>query len=186
MNWGECYLDHFSRYFHSPIAREVFSQDPDEHTIQILAYDHVFNSCRLFASLGASHYANELGNVAEIIVPVDDGWNLVPTLIANALFCMVQEEIHIGWGVAVSGLGKINADIARRFGKEALYLTNLYGLPEGASEVSCNGQHGRLYLGIFISGAEYRLFIENGATILESALEDKQVDPYHLARGSVV
>lgn len=186
MNWGECYFDHFVKYFRTPVAREVFTQDPEEHTIQILAYDKVFAGCRLFASLGLSHYQEAVGSVGEIIVPADDAWDVVPGLVANTLFYMVQERIHIGRGVAVAGLAKVNAAFARRFGKGALYFTNAYGLPEGSEEVLCNGQRGSLYLGVFLTDTEYRLFLDQGAEGLESALESRQVDPYHLARISVV
>jgi hypothetical protein len=186
MNWGECYFDHFARYFRDPVAREVFAQGPEEHTIQVLAYDKVFEGCRLFASLGLSHYAEDVGQVAEIFVPADDGWDVVPGLVANALFYMVQKEIHIGWGVAVGGLDKVDPVFTRRFGKQALYLTNAYGLPEGSGEVLCNGLRGSLYLGLFLADAEYRLFLDEGAKGLEKALESKQVDPYHVARASIV
>lgn len=185
MNWGACYFDHFTRYFQSPVTREVFSQEPEEHAIQILAYDNVFDGCRLFASLGLSHYAEELGKVAEIIVPVDDAWDAVPSLMANALFYMIQENMRIGWGVAIAGLGRVDSAFTGRFGKEALYLTNVYGLPDGSEEVTCEGRRGSVYLGAFITDAEYRLFLDRGAEGLESAFERQRVDPYHLARSAV-
>ena len=185
MNWGTCYFDHFTSYFHSPVTREVFSQDPNEHAIQILAYDNVFEGCRLFASLGLSHYAEEVGKVAEIIVPVDDGWDTVPSLVANALFYMIQENMRIGWGIAIGGLGEVDRAFTRRFGKEALYITNIYGLPDGSEDVTCEGRRGSLYLGTFIADVEYRLFLDQGAEGLESAFERQHVDPYRLARSAV-
>jgi hypothetical protein len=184
MNWGACYLDHYAKYFGAPVAREVFSQDPDESTIQILAHDGVFKGCRVFSSLGLSHYADDVGSIAEVIVPVDDGWDAVPRLVANALFHMVKEQMAIGWGVAIGGLRRVDPNFSRRYGKEALYLANVYGLPVGAEKVSCEDRKGSLYLGIFLAESEYRLFLEGGAEALEAALERNKVDPYHLSRST--
>lgn len=189
MSWGDCYFDHFGKHFRAPIGREVFAQDPNEPvepTIQILSYDNVFKGCRLFASLGLTHYVEAVGKVAEIIVPADDAWELIPGLMANALFYMVQEKMGIGWGVAIARLDNVNGAFARRFGKSALYITNPFGLPKGVEEVTCSGQHGSLYEGLFLAEAEYRFFLEHGAERLEAVLEASVIDPYHLARAPVV
>src|SRR5947209_16337544 len=100
-NWGECYFDHYETFFSELTDRSIFEQDPESPSIQVLAYDQVFPDCRVFASLGLSHYAQELGKVGEVVVPVDDGWNDVPTLLANALFYMIQNRISLGWGIAI-------------------------------------------------------------------------------------
>lgn len=189
MSWGDCYFDHFSKYFRVPIGREVFAQapdEPDEPTIQILSYDKVFKDCRLFASLGLTHYVDAVGKVAEIIVPADDAWELIPGLMANALFYMVQEQMRIGRGIAIARLDNVNGVFVHRFRKNALYITNPFGLPKGVEEVTCGGQRGSVYLGLFLSEAEYRFFLEHGAERLEGALEADAIDPYHLARASVV
>lgn len=74
----------------------------------------------------------------------------------------------------MAGLDKADAAFTSRFGKVALYITNAHRLPEGSLEVHCNGQSGSIYLGVFLSDAEYRLFLEQGAEGLEKALEGKQ------------
>jgi hypothetical protein len=189
VSWGDCYFDHFGRYFRAPVAREVFAQasdEPDPPTIQILSYDNVFEGCRLFASLGLTHYAETVGEVAEIIVLADDAWEQIPGLMANVLFYMVQERMRIGWGMAIARLDNVDGAFTRRFGKSALYITRPFGLPKGAEEVTCGGQRGSVYLGVFLEEAEYRLLLDHGAERLEAVLEASAVDPYHLTRASVV
>ncbi len=129
MNWGASYYDHLERLFRSPISRETFSQEPDEPTIQVLAYDRVFPRCRVFASLGLSHYARQVGRVAEVYLAVDDGWTEAGAILANALFYVIQNELPIGWGMAVGGVGAVTPAFAQQFAKTALYFTNPFGLP---------------------------------------------------------
>src|SRR5437773_304365 len=101
-NWGEVYFDHFGRFLGKPVAREVFAQDVRQPRIQVLGYDGIFGGCRAFCSLGLSRYAEDVGRVAEVLVPVDEAWDSVPYLVANALFAIVQNRsMGIGRGVAI-------------------------------------------------------------------------------------
>ncbi|MBX7136248.1 MAG: suppressor of fused domain protein [Fimbriimonadaceae bacterium] len=186
MNWGACYLDHFAKWFRAPVARSVFEQGPYDPSIQVLSFDGVFEGCRVFATLGLSHYSADIGRVAEIVIPVDDEWAIVPGLVANVLFHMIQTRQHIGRGVAVSGLDRIDPSFCQRVGKRALYLTDIYGLPAGAERVICDGQSGALYLGLFISRGEYEMFRRDGAEGLEGEFERRGVDPYSVGRPSAV
>ncbi len=186
MTWGQCYFDHFERLFRAPVERAVFEQSADEPSIQVLSFDGVFGGCRVFATLGLSHYPAELGRVAEVIVPVDSEWSAVPTLMANTFFHMIQTRQRIGRGVAISGLARIDPSFSHRAGKDALYFTDIYGLPAGSERVSCNGQSGGVYLGLFLSRVEYDLFRRRGAEGLEAAFERHAVDPYFLGRSSAV
>ena len=186
MNWGECYFDHFGKLFRTAVAREKYSQGPDEHSIQVLAYDGVFQGCRVFASLGLTHYSEQVGQIAEVYLPADAAWDRVPALLANALFYVVQEGMHIGWGIGIGGVGNLSPEFEREYGKTALYVTSPFGLPEGAALVKCNGEQGRLYVAVFITGEEYEFFLMHGAERLEEVMQEKAVDPYSLARPSCV
>ncbi len=186
MNWGASYYDHLERLFRSPISRETFSQEPDEPTIQVLAYDRVFPRCRVFASLGLSHYARQVGRVAEVYLAVDDGWTEAGAILANALFYVIQNELPIGWGMAVGGVGAVTPAFAQQFAKTALYFTNPFGLPPGAADVYADGERGSLYLALFISEPEYQAFLREGAEGFERILQSRRVDPYALARPSAV
>ena len=186
MNWGERYIDHYEQWFRAPVTRRIYSQESDDHSIQILAYDRVFEGCRLFASLGLTHYADEVGQVAEVYLPVDADWERAPAVFANALFYIVQEAMSIGRGVGIGGVGTLSPDFEREFQKEALYITNPFDLPDGASVIECDGKQGRLYEAFFISKKEYDYFLMYGAEKFEDMIQERALDPYKLARPSCV
>jgi hypothetical protein len=185
-NWGECYFDHFGRFLGSPCDRSVFERNDGSPRIQLLAYDNVFPNCRVFATLGLSHYADVLGQVGELIVPVDQRWDEVPYAVASVLFHMVGSGIALGWGVAVEGVDCILPDFARFSKKVALYITLPFGMPKEFGEVSCGEEVGRVFVGFFITRAEFELFCDKGARVLERTLEEHRVDPYSVTRASAV
>lgn len=184
--WGECYFDHFVKFFGNPSGRMVFEQDAASPSIQVLSFDNVFQGCRVFATLGLSHYADELGCLGEVVAPADGGWNEIPTVLANALFHMVQHRMRIARGVAVGGVGRIRPRFAMSSQKTALYLTSPFGMPTGFEDVSCDGQIGQIYLGFLISEAELKYFAENGAEAFEDLIESKDVDPYNVMRATAI
>jgi hypothetical protein len=179
---GECYLDHYERFFKSPTTRNVFEQDNNSPSIQVLAYDNVFSGCRVFASLGLSHYSEELGQVGEVIVPVDEGWDDVPFLLANSLFYMIQQRMALGWGITINCIENICPEFVNAFQKPALYFTHPFGLPTEFSEVEYDGVFGHLYLGLFISNRELDYFLKHGAGQFEDVLQSSDIDPYNLRR----
>jgi hypothetical protein len=180
------YFDHFDRVLGKPVAREVFAQDPRQPKIQVLGYDGIFGGCRAFCSLGLSRYAEDVGRVAEAFAPVDDGWDAVPRMLANALFAVVQSPtMQMGRGVAI-GLAGISADFVRTYGKAALYFTVPFGVPPGFAEVSNDGDKGLVYLGAFITQQEYDYFADRGAESFEDMLEHKGADLFHLRRPSAI
>lgn len=182
--WGACYFDHFVRFLGPPAGRTVFEQNSASPSIQILSFDNVFADCRVFATLGLSHYSAELGNVGEVFAPVDNCWNDLPAVLANALFYMVQHNLRLGSGIAIEGIRSIHPQFALKSQKAALYLTNPFGMPIGFETVSCGSETGRIYLGFLLSEAEMQYFSQNGADAFESLIESKNVDPYHLKRAS--
>jgi hypothetical protein len=119
-------------------------------------------------------------------MPVDAAWDRVPALLANALFYVVQEGIHIGWGIGIGGVGKLSPDFEREFQKAAIYLTRPYDLPDGSSVVECDGKQGSLYMAFFLTRTEYEFFLMHGAERFEQLFQEKAVDPYHLARTTCV
>ena len=186
MNWGECYFDHYSKFFGEPVVRRAFEPFGSQWSLQVLEYAKVFAGCRVFATLGLSHYSRELGGVAEVIVPSDDGWDDVPPLLANALSLAIREEIPILRGTSIGGVGHISPLFGARFSKEAIYLTRPHNLPEGALAVKCGHEMGKLLLGMFLSAEEAALLWADGPDALEDALEAGGADPFHLLRDSVV
>jgi hypothetical protein len=186
VQWGQYYFDHYEKHLRNLTGQSVFRQDDQSPSIQVLWYDKVFSGCRVFATLGLSHYSNSLGKVAEILVSVDSGWTDIPYLVANVLFYIVQHQMKLGWGMGVSGLGTINPDFAKMYNKEALYITNPSAFPEVLSHVRCNGATGDILMGLFLSKSEYAYFEQHGADKLEELLDMKEVDPFSLERPSVI
>jgi hypothetical protein len=183
---GECFLDHFQRAFGEPVAREVFEQEGFPATIQVLSYDRVFKGCRLFCSLGLSHYEGSVGSLGEVYTVVDDGWPAIPCLLANSLFYMVQTRLALDQGTVVGGIENLHPRFSVEFGKTALYITNPYGLPAGSEYVDCSGTRGHVFLGLFISEAERIFLRSHGASVFEDVLEREGVDPYVLRRKDCV
>jgi hypothetical protein len=185
-NWGESYYQHFEKFFGEPTTRFVFSQEFNAPSIQILGYENVFSKCRVFCSLGLSHYVGFVQSVGEIFVPCDAAWDLVPEVVANAVFYLVNEKMPLGWGIAISGIRSISPEFAELTGKEAMYFTNPFGLPPEFSVVNESNAQGRIYLGIFVTKNEYDYFCDNGAERFEQIMKSKNVDPYDVLRQSVI
>ncbi len=187
-DWGECYFDHFSKFCGDPIGRRVFEQDSAMPSIQILYYDNVFENCRVFCSLGLSHYFLELRELAEVVLVVDESWDDVPYILSNVLFFMIKEHITLGKGVSISGIRKLNPNFTKKFDKAALYFSKPQGFPTGFETVKCVGckNAGTVYSASFISQEEHNFFCEHGADDFEERLEFKEVDPFYLRRLSSV
>ena len=160
--------------------------DQTSPSIQLLAYDGVFTGCRVYTSLGLSHYSSELGGVNEIVVAVDDLVQDVPHVVANALFYLVKNRLKLGWGVAVDGIEYIRPSFARKYQKNALYFTRLFDLPSECASVKSENGCGALLSAFFISKPEFDFFAKHGAERFESLLENQSLDPYHLARMSIL
>jgi antitoxin YqcF len=186
IHWGECYYDHFTQFLGSPVDREIFRQDDSSPSLQVLAYDGVFKDCRVFCSLGLTHYSTNLNRIAEISLPVDDAWEDIPYLLANALFFMIQKNISVGWGISISGIEHISPQFTATFEKTAIYLTRPFGFPDGFSKVRCHQEIGNVYLATFISAAEHIFFQQHGARQFEALMISKDVDPFSLRRPSCV
>lgn len=185
-NWGECFLQHFIRFMSDPVNRAIFRENSDGPAIQILAFDGVFPGCRVFSSLGLTHFEEMIGRVAEVFVPVDSAWDDAPELIANALFFVVQQRMEMGCGTCVGGLEVLCPDFVQHFRKTALYFTRPYSVPEQFSTVTCAGRKGALLSGVFISREEREYLMAHGRDDFEDLLAKADVDPYHLARKSII
>jgi hypothetical protein len=127
-----------------------------------------------------------MGGVAEVCLPVDDGWDDVPYILASALFFMAKNRMSVGWGVSIGGIEQISPQFANNFNKSAIYFTNVFDLPNDFGKVKCDNGTGSVYLAMFISETERAFFKQNGAEKFETLLEDKHVDPFALSRLSSI
>ncbi len=184
-NWGECYLDHFEKYLGQPVGRAVFEQNSTTPRIQIFSFDGILGGCRAFCSFGLSRYASLVGEIAEVFMPVDDGWDQTPILLADTLFYIVQHNMRMGWGISI-GFGSTNPEFSSRFNKTAIYITTPFGVPESFSGVRCGPEIGLVYLAFYVTAAEHRCFEDHGAVEFERILHERNPDVFHIARLSSV
>ena len=188
-DWGQCYMNHFKSYFGDPVAKRDFGQNTTSPPIRILTFDDVFEGCQVFCSLGFAQYAEVVGTVSEALIAVDDGWDDVPTLLANALFGIVQHSMHFGAGVVIQGLENIQPQFADVYQKTGLFFTTTYTistLPESIGQVACNGNQGGLHAGYFISPEEILYWETHKSARFEKLLGEEKIDLLHLRRQSVV
>ena len=184
-NWGKAFYENMVHYLGNPVARETFQQNQADPLIQVLTFEKVFPECKVFCSLGASHYPAVLGGPAEVILPCDDGWDVAEGLLANCIFFLVQNRMALGRGVAIA-VNRIAPGFAERFEKVAIYFTNPFGLPQEFSIVNKSGEVGHMYLAFFITKPEYDFFCDRGAEQFEALLEREEADPLNLTRPSSV
>lgn len=184
--WGEAYFDHYEQYLGRLVERKIFEPFAGDRKIQILAYDGAVPGCRIFASLGLSHYAEQTGRVAEVFAPVDSGWGQVYRVLANALSFLFQRQMPIERGTSISGIAEIDPEFVAQFDKDTVYLTLPYSMPLEVAKVRSSGGTGSLFLAIFLSASEAAYLRFHGCEALEDLLESKDVDPYNLGRRSAV
>jgi len=146
MHLGECFYDHLTRFLREPARQSVFSIGAHLPSIQILEYDRIFAACRVFCSFGLTHYHPELHSLCEIMLPIDDAWDAIPTLFTNALNVMIMRSIRLAPGTALNGLATIDPNFVERYRKHALYFTLPFDLPDAFASVDCGTVTGHVYL----------------------------------------
>lgn len=185
MNWGEAYFDHYQRCFGNVAARAVFAPHSPGPAIQVLAYDNVIQGCRVYASLGLTHYSEEVGSIGEAIVCTnpDDEW---PYILASSLFYLVNSRMQLGWGMIVGGVEIVAPDFVDWYKKPALYFSLPTLFPDYVRRVRQGAAVGKLYLITPITQPERDYFTKHGATEFERLLESSRVDTLELDRPSAI
>lgn len=188
IKWGDCIYDHFTRFLGEPFYGEKFEQAPDAPSIQVLVFQDVFGGCRAFCSFGLSKYQHLLGEVAEVCIAVDDGWDETPDIFAATLFAIVQRQMHLRSGIAIyfRNWQSNFSEFATQFGKPAIYITvPPLNLPSEFGRIVCGNETAQLYLAFYISEGEYNYYVEHGADKFEDLLEARDVDVFNIRRISV-
>ncbi|MDM5249103.1 hypothetical protein [Lysinibacillus sp. G4S2] len=109
LNYGELYFDHYTKFLGEPIDREVYKSSEEMPCIQILKYENVFEECLVYTTLGLSKYTEIMGNYLEISMVVDGAFNSSGYILGNTVFYCVHNQMHIGRGLAISGVENIDA-----------------------------------------------------------------------------
>ena len=185
--WGTCFLDHYERYLGKPSARDVFAMDTQEHSIQVLHFESVFPGCKVYSTMGFSHFAARIqGSHDEVITAVDAGFGSIPRLLALTLYFLAEYEIPLSAGLSKGGLSEIDSAFSQQYGKDAIYFTNPFPLPPAFRVVQCGSDTGLTHLAVFLSQQEHQYLRSHGADRFEQQMEDAGVDPFSLGRPSIV
>jgi hypothetical protein len=186
INWGECYYDHYARFFGEPAQRARYEPGPGVPNIQILVYANVFPDASVCCSLGLTQYEPDIGRTAEVVLVADTSVDEAAHVLGGALTHLVTHRIELGWGTRLTGLQQINPDFAARYDKPAIYFTYQYVLPEAFSDVVCQGQQGLVFQALLISQREFEYIRDRGVEAFEAHWERYHVDPIRLGRPSSV
>lgn len=185
INWGEAYLNHYERCFGEFTEREVFHPNQDGPAIQVLTYDNVMRGCRVYASLGLTHYSEDIRSVGEALVCTSPSRDL-PLILASSLFYLVQSRMELGWGMVVGGVDVVAPFFCEQYDKTALYFSLPTMFPEHVRTVRKGNASGKLYLVTPITKAERDYFTNHGAVEFERMLGSSDVDTLELDRPSAV
>jgi len=187
MNWHSCYYDHFTAFLGKPIAATEFTHaNHDSFPIDIYTFDGSFEGCRSFCTFGLTKYRSALHTTCEVYLPVDDGWEDIPRILANLLDYLVYQRRPIRAGRCISGIENINRGFVETYGKSAMYFATPFGLPDGFNTFCCDEHHGQVYMACFISPQEHTFLVEHGPAQFEALLVEKDVDALHLRRPSCI
>ncbi|MCS6849057.1 MAG: suppressor of fused domain protein [Anaerolineae bacterium] len=188
-SWGECIYDHFCGFFGEPLYIQKFELAPDLPSILVLAFGNVFGGCRAFCSMGLAHYRSLIGEVAEVFLAVNDGWEESPGILAAGIFAALQRQAVIRSGVAFR-FREWHTRLQRfasQFGKPAIYITVLpLNLPPELGRIACGGETAQVYFAFYLSEGEYDYYVAHGPDKLEELLEAKEADVFDIHRASVV
>lgn len=180
MTFGECYFNHYEKFFGSPLERRVFRDPNFETSIQILAYENVMENCIVFATLGL---ARLLSTPVELVSPVDDIFDEIPHVLASAGFAVAVRNAEIKAGGYIAGVAPVSHGIARHFGNEsALYVCTPYCLPSEFGSFSCNGIEVKCMYALPIHDSEVAYLRNAGPSNLEKLLELSDADLFSMSR----
>jgi hypothetical protein len=182
MSWPDLYLRHFIRYLGKPFDIQVYRQE-DGDNLRIATFDRRYGpKYKVYASLGLSNHAADLGGIGEVVLFSDDKGKDVPLIFVHSLFFIMQKKIALGSRFAIGGIEMVNPDFAEYFQKVAIYYSLANGFEDGFETV----KEGLVYQGIFISWAEQDFLNRNGPTAFEEKFHAQDSDPCSLRRPSCV
>ncbi len=183
---AEDLYDHYVSHFRSPVVVTKFQLDELPHAIQVLGFDRVYPGCRVHASFGLSHYAEQVGHTAEVYVPLEGYASDFPAVLAASLFRMVAHHVVIDHGVAIP-FDDTHAAFSAATGKSSLYLSVPYALPDTFASVRfSSGGGAHVFLGFLLSPEESRYLHDRGSDELEAVLGKAGIDPFVAGRPSVL
>jgi hypothetical protein len=127
----------------------------------------------------------EIGVRAEVFLPIDDGWVDTPQILASVLFTLVQKRAPLAPGQAIE-FGSVFPNFAAQFQKHAIYFTDPFGVPDNFLTVNCATQSADIYMGVYLSRAEFEYRKATNTQTFDNFLESQTVDIFHLSRASLL
>ena len=180
---GGMYFDHLAHHFGTAARRSVFQLEPSSPSVQILEYDHVMAECRLFATLGLTHFRSGPAPWSELFTIANAEWDTIPQILSSCVFFVEGIRLHVERGIAIR-FSREFGEFVSRTGKVALYITEPFGELARTFVVEPTRSDYRLLCGIFISQREYDVFVSAGWEEFEGVLKRAAVDPFDLGRES--
>lgn len=172
MNMGECFLDHYERFFAGRMAGRVsFRPSTTDTFLQILVYDRVLAGAKVFATLGLSRLAGEL-TPYELIAVVDSDWDAVPRVLADVGLELVRRYPKMNWGPAITGLERVDPEFVAKTGKCAAYVTAAHWFGDGFGAFSCGPIQAAVWMLLFVTPDEFAFIRSRGP----EAFEERMVD----------
>ena len=179
------YRDHYIRHFGKPDSVSSFEEGEGTPPIHIIGFDNVLDGCRTFFSLGLTNYRKEVARTVEVYAPASNGLEIIPTIVANVLYFLIQQNMQIGIGQSIM-FDSAFPDFVNEYSKTSLYFTMGGFLPDETTEIQTEEGLGNLFSAIFITPDEHRYFIDCGIEAFETILEKRLKKPFDIARPSVM
>jgi len=185
-SWGERYLVHYENFFGDYVDALTSSQDDDSPRIQVLTYGGVFSGCTTFCTLGLSHYREEIGCVAELILVAAGEHPELVHVVAQCAFYLAQNSQEPMNGYVVDGLENAFPDFCSKTGKNAVVYCNPVGLPSSFAEVPMKQEKGVMAMVVPICYEEGLFIKQNGMQAFEEKAQASKADPFDLCRPCAV
>jgi Suppressor of fused protein (SUFU) len=173
-------LDHYEKYLGTMKENYVFLDSVTQTSIQVLRFDNVFADCVTYASVGCTHFNQELHGDAEIVLVCDKDHSLLPSLLANTIFFAADRQLNVHTGFVLGNLGVIVPKSP--FSGRAIYITDAMPFPSPFRCFSSEGRHIVMKLAVFIYRDELQFIEKYGRDAFESLLEEKEIDPFSFDR----
>lgn len=173
--------DHYAHFFGDPVGQTKL-RGPEGEPLHVLEYAQVFEGCRTFTTVGVGL----LQDVPhEVMLAAAWQGDELPRLLVSTALALAHAGTPLKAGVAAGGLASFAPTFAQQTGKTAMLFVPPQALPPLFASVT-GEPRAEILMAVPLSEAEYALCKREGVDALEAALERAQVDPFEVARRSVV
>jgi hypothetical protein len=185
MTVGEAYLDHYERFFRDSTSRASFEHDGA--SIQVLDFPHAMQGAHIYASIGLTHFQDQLHEVCEVVVPTSVGSDEVSKAVGSSLLFLLMTGAQFAGISYLRHLHRAMPAFHQRYGKSAMAFVDPFPFPIEVAHVPLTGgRAGKLWMGFFLTDGEVAFAERSGVEALTALLEERGVDVVDIDRPSVV